>query len=249
MSTGPRVIGHIWETPVIVRGNTWLPATQIGAFLAMFWYGKQRSPERPLHHQVILAGMSSSVMLGSEWAHNLSHLVIAHKIGKPMDEFHILFGMPRCIYYELDDPNVLPRQHIQRSLGGPLLNASVLPLLLRLRQQSKPGSLAYELWHAAVSMNLFLATVSFLPIPGIDGGPIVKWILVKEGYTPHEADRAVQRVNGPLAVLLGISALISWAKKKRFYALLFGILSGSALGVYMGWIKESEILQSTYHRR
>jgi hypothetical protein len=54
MRTGPRVIGHIWETPVIVRGNTWLPATQIGAFLAMFWYGKARYTNRGFPSDVLV---------------------------------------------------------------------------------------------------------------------------------------------------------------------------------------------------
>jgi len=244
MAKPSRVIGHLWETPVIVSGKTWFPATQIGAFLAMFWYGKQRSPDRPLLNQITLAGMTSSVILGSEWAHNLAHLSIAHKIQKPMDEIHILFGIPRCIYYDLDDPDVHPRQHILRSLAGPLLNAGVLPFLLHLRRRSNPGSMARELWDAAVGMNLFLATVSLLPIPGIDGGPVVKWSLVGRGYDPREADRAVQRVNGPLAVILGIVTMLAYLRKKRFLAVLLGLLSGTALGVFLGWIKESEVLQS-----
>ena len=142
MNTEHRVIGHIWETPVVVRDNTWFPITQIGAFLLMFWYGKQRAPDQPIHKRLLTAGMTSTAILGSEWVHNLSHLAIAHKIQKHMDEFHILFGMPRCIYFDLHDPNIQPREHIQRSLAGPVVNAGMVPFLVHLRQRSDPGSVA-----------------------------------------------------------------------------------------------------------
>jgi Zn-dependent protease len=245
MDTEPRIVGHFWETPVLVRGVTWLPVAQLATFLVMFWYAKQRSPERPIGQRLCIAGMTTAAILGSEWAHNMSHLVVAHAIHKPMDEFQILLGMPRCIYFDLDDPDVTPRQHIQRSLAGPLLNTGLLPLLIHLRRSSVPGSLARELWDTAVGMNIFLATVSLLPIPGIDGGPILKWSLVEGGYSPQEADQTVRRVNGPLAAILGIGALLAYLRRKRFLALLLGLLSGSALGVFLGWIKESDILQST----
>ncbi len=249
MDMTPRILYHLWETPIIVRGMTWLPITQVGAFLAMYGYGRHRSPGRPLHERIVMASVTSSIMLGSEWAHNLAHLVMAHQLGKPMDELHILFGMPRCIYFDLDDPLVTPRQHILRSLAGPLFNASLLPLLSRLRKDSEAGSMARELWDAAVGMNIFLATVSLLPIPGIDGGPMLKWTLVERGHQPDTADEIVRQVNGPLALLLGLGALIAFLRKKRFLASLLGMLSASALGVFLGWIRESKVLQLSNGRR
>jgi Zn-dependent protease len=188
-------------------------------------------------------------MLASEWAHNLSHLAAAHKLGKPMDELHIILGMPRCIYFNLDDTDVAPLEHIQRSIAGPLLNAAVLPLLVRLRQGCDPGSMACELWDAAIGMNIFLATVSLLPIPGIDGGPMLKWGLVERGYLPGQADETVRRVNGLLALILGAGALLAKARKKHFLSLLLGALASTALGVFFGWIKETEILQSSNIRK
>ena len=249
MDLNSRIIGYLWETPILVNSKTWFPASQLGAFLLMFWYGQHRAQGRPLHKQVLLAGMTSSVILGSEWAHNLSHLIGAHVLGKPMDEMHIIFGMPRCIYFDLDDPQVRPQQHIQRSLAGPLFNAALLPLLSQLRRGSAPGSMARELWDAAVAMNIFLVTASMLPIPGIDGGPILKWSLVQRGLEPDQADVIVRRVNGPLAVLLALGALLAFLRKRRFLSALLGVLSGSALGVYASWIKESEILQLSNARR
>jgi Zn-dependent protease len=240
-----RIVGYLGETPVVVRGHTWLPLTQLATFLVMFWYKSQHPSQRPMGERLVFAGLASTAILGSEWAHNLAHWTISQKLHKPMDEFQILFGMPRCIYYDLNDPNVTPHQHILRSLAGPLLNASLIPLLVRLRKDSQPGSVAHEIWDSAVGMNVFLAIVSLLPIPGIDGGPILKWSLVDQGKTPEQADQVVQNINGPLAVLLGLGSIFAYLRRKRFWALLLGMLSSLALGVFLGWIQESEILQST----
>jgi Zn-dependent protease len=245
MAEEVRVVGYLGDTPVVVRGHTWLPLTQLATFLVIFWYNSRRSMKRSMGERIALAGLTSTAILGSEWAHNLAHWTISHKLHKSMDEFQILFGMPRCIYYDLNDPAVTPHQHILRSLAGPLLNASLIPLLVRLRKGCQPGSMAHEIWDAAVGMNVFLATVSLLPIPGIDGGPILKWSLVDQGKTPEQADQVVQNINGPLAVLLGLGSIFAYLRRKRFWALLLGMLSSLALGVFLGWIQESEILQST----
>jgi len=244
-----RVLGQLGDTPVVVRGLTWLPFTQLATFLVMVWYDRRRSPEHSTSDHILIAGMKTAVILGSEWAHNLAHLTAAHHIRKPMDELQIILGMPRCIYHDLEDADVSPRQHIQRAAAGPLLNASLLPLLSTLRRGSHPGSLARELWDAAVGMNIFLSTVSLLPIPGIDGGAILKWSLVNQGRSPTQADGIVRQVNGPLAAILGLGSVLAYLRGKRFVALLLGALAGSAMGVFLGWIKESELLQSPNSRR
>jgi hypothetical protein len=244
MAEEVRTIGYLGDTPVVVRGHTWLPLTQLAASLVVFWYNSRRPTKRSLSERLALAGLTSTAILGSEWGHNLAHWTISHQLHKPMDELQILFGMPRCIYYDLNDPTVTPRQHILRSLAGPFLNASLIPLLVRLRKGCQPGSMAHEIWDAAVGMNVFLATVSLLPIPGIDGGPILKWSLVDQGKTPEDADQVVRSVNGPLAVLLGLGSVFAYLRRKRLWALLLGMLAGTALGVFLGWIEESEILQS-----
>lgn len=244
-----RVLGQLGDTPVIVRGLTWLPFTQLATFLVMVWHGRRRSPNRPAGDRIAIAGMTTTAMLSSEWAHNLAHLTVANQIRKPMDELQIILGMPRCIYHDLDDTEVSPRQHILRAAAGPLFNASLLPLLSMLRRGSQPGSLARELWDAAVGMNVFLATVSLLPIPGIDGGPILKWTLVNHGHTPSDADQVVRQVNGPIAAILGLGSALAYLRGKRFIALLFGLLSGSALAVFLGWIEETKLNNSTIAQR
>jgi len=86
------------------------------------------------------------------------------------------------VYYDINDETVTPRQHIVRALGGPICNALILPFALLFRRLARQGSMARDVANAAVGMNAFLCTASLLPIPGIDGGPALKWALVERGY-------------------------------------------------------------------
>jgi hypothetical protein len=248
MNQEAQTLTYLGRTPVIVHATNWFPISQVSAFMLMIWYGRSHNPDRAIPERILVAGLSSFLMLGSEWAHNTAHLVASQLTQAPMDEFQIVFGIPRCIYYDLDDPRVSPREHIIRSAAGPIFNLSLLPLILAKKRASKPGSSSQEIWDIFLKTNIFLSCVSLLPIPGIDGGPILKWSLVEHGASPEEADQIVRQVNGPLAILLGMGAGLAALRKKRLLALLLGTLATSALGIFLGLIKESEIFQSKSKR-
>ena len=182
-----------------------------------------------------------AVVLGSEWCHNLAHLITSNWIDKPMDQIRIQAGMPRCIYHEINDKDVTSRQHIARSLGGPIISLLLLPVTGLMRTLTKPDSIAGETAKTAFQTNLFLSLVSLLPIPGIDGGAILKWSLVDRGKKVEDADQVVQKTNGPLAVLLGLFS--SWAFLSTkillgFFSLMLGVTS---LSIFTGWLKEEDV--------
>jgi Zn-dependent protease len=87
-------------------------------------------------------------------------------------------------------------------------------------------------------MNLFLCTASLLPIPGIDGGPILKWALVERGSTPAEADETVISVNRVVGGGLGVAAGIALKRQRRFLGSILAMFAALALGVGFGLIKE-----------
>jgi Zn-dependent protease len=178
------------------------------------------------------------VFLGSEWGHNLAHAAVAGMLGKPADGIRIQLGLPRLIYKNLDDPTVTPREHILRALGGPLFNALLLPLAILIRRRTSPGSAARHVADIAVGTNTFLSTGSLLPIPGIDGGPILKWALVEGGRPIPEADEVVRKVNGLLAGGLGAAAVVAHRRRRRLLGMLAGLFAAIAFGVASGVIKE-----------
>ena len=230
--------GRLFNAPLTGKGVSWLPVTQLATWLVMAWLAKKRLPERSWSQSLGVGALSMPVVLGSEWCHNLAHAAAADWIGKPVDAIRVILGMPRLVYYDLNDESVTPRQHIIRALGGPLVNLLILPFALLLKSRTKPESAARDIANAAVATNAFLPSMGMLPIPGIDGGAVLKWGLVEKGKTIHEADDVIRKVDGVLGCLFSIVGVVC-LKKRRWIAggviLQFAAL---ALGVVLGIIKE-----------
>jgi Zn-dependent protease len=236
-----KTIGRVFNTPLIVEGHTWIPLSQVGAWLIMSWVAGRKRPHLKLRERLSTGALTMPVLLSSEWCHNLAHAYTANAIGKPMDGIKLLWGMPRCVYEDLNDPTVTPRQHIARSVGGPIFNLLLLIVAAIARFFTRPESTAREVADTAISTNAFLTTVSLLPIPGIDGGPILKWSLVERGCEIKKADQLVRKVDGLLGIILAFLSGTAFKRKKRFIGFLAGLLSMVSFGVFGGWIREDEI--------
>ena len=89
-----------------------------------------------------------------------------------------------------------------------------------------------------VITNAAIAVGGILPIPGIDGGAILKWGLVQKGHSTQQADRAVQKVSlGFWGGLAGICA-VAVRRRRPLLAMMAGIFAALTLGVGIGWMKE-----------
>ncbi len=238
---GEQVFGIIGKTPITKVGYTWIPLTQLILWAVFTRSAARRKPENSRMQWSQEGFLKMAVMLGSEWCHNLAHLITSNWIGKPMDKMRIQFGMPRCIYQEINDQDVTPRQHITRSLGGPIINILLLPVTGLARLLTKPDTIAGEIAKTAYQTNLFLTLISLLPIPGIDGGPILKWSLVESGKTIQEADQVVQKANGPLALILGLFSSWAFLTRKILLGVLSLMLGGISLSIFAGWLKEDDV--------
>jgi Zn-dependent protease len=180
------------------------------------------------------------LVLGSEWGHNLAHAASAHWVGKPVDAIRIVWGMPLLVYYDVNDQHVTAKQHIVRALGGPAFNLSLLPFVWLIKEFSKDDSMLKDLGNFLFATNAFIGIGGFLPIPGVDGGPILKWSLVERGYTIQEADNAIRKVNGVLGTALGGALIIAAKKKHWVWTGIFGMFAVTAFGIATGLIIEQE---------
>ena len=233
-----KVVGRVFDTPLVVKGKTWFPLVQMAAWLILSWVAGRRKPERTWGQRLAIGAVIMPVVLGAEWCHNLAHAAAARWIGKPMDAIRILWGMPLLIYYDINDQNVKPRQHILRALGGPLFNTFAWVAAILLRRGARPGSTLGEVAEAAEKMNGFIAGVGLLPIPGIDGGPILKWSLVELGRTPVEADLVVRKVNGVLGAGLAGAGAAALKRRRWLEGGILVLLAGAALSIATGLLKE-----------
>ena len=233
-------VGRVFATPLRVKGFTWFPLTQCIVWGIMSWIAGKTRPDRSLGERMRIATFTMPVVLGSEWGHNLAHAAAANWIGKPMDAMRITWGMPLCVYYDINDDSVTPRQHILRALGGPLFSFILLVLSSVLRRITPKESLFREVADVSYTTNAFISTVSLLPIPGIDGGPILKWSLVERGRTVEEADQAIRKVDSGLGIALSVFSGAAISRGRRVIGLLSAMLAVMSFGVALGWIKEQE---------
>jgi Zn-dependent protease len=233
-------VGWVWDTPVKVKGLTWLPLTQGAVLVVMAWLAGRNQPDRSPAEKMRVAAMTMPVILGSEWCHNLAHVAAAQWIGKPMDALRITWGMPLCVYYDINDASVMPGQHILRSMGGPLVSSTLFLLSMVVQRFSPRDSTLREVANIAAGTNAFLSVVSLLPIPGIDGGAILKWSLVERGHEISEADAIVRRVDAGVGFALTLIAGAAISRGRRFLGLLSSMLALLSFGVALGWINEQE---------
>lgn len=233
-------IGKVFGTPLLVKGITWLPITQVIALFGLVWWAGKRKPSRSIVQRFVVGALSMPVVLGAEWGHNLAHAKAAILTGKPMDALVIQFGMPRVYYKSLDDHDVTPREHILRASGGPVFNLIFMLLWRIIRIFTKDGTILGDVTDAAVAANTFLCTVSLIPVPGIDGGPILKWSLVDRGFKENEADEVVRKVNGWTSPLYLMLAAFFLKKRQHLLAMIFFQFSAIAYAFFRKWIREEE---------
>lgn len=233
-------VGSLFGTPVVVKDLTWLPLTQLAVWFLMAWLAGRGRPDRLWRTRLVTGALTMTTILGSEWCHNLAHSAAAWLVGKPMDALRVTWGMPLVVYYDINDETVTPRQHIARALGGPAFNALLLPFALLFRRFAPKGTVPREVADAAAGMNLFLSTASLLPIPAIDGGPVLKWALVARGSTPEGADGTVKAVDRVLGGGLGVAAGVAFKKRRRFLGAILAMLSLISLVYGFGLLKEQE---------
>jgi hypothetical protein len=236
-----QVFARLGETEITRQGMTWLPVTEFVIWGIFSSSSRRRNPGRSWFRAGLEGLCQMLAMLGSEWGHNTAHLLASHLVEKPMDQFRIQFGLPRCVYHELNDRDVAPRDHLVRALGGPIFNLLILPFAAAAKRLTKKETIAGMTARTAWDTNLFLSLVSLLPIPGIDGGPILKWSLVERGKTTREADETVRKVNGPLALVLGLISSGAFLKKKPLLGFLSLMLGGISLSIFAGWLKEEDV--------
>ena len=233
-----KVVGYIFDAPLVIKNWSWIPMAQFMAWLMLSREAVRKNPEWSWWKRFGIGGLKMSVILGSEWCHNLAHAAAAKWIGKPVDEIRVVLGMPLLVYHDVEDRTVTPRQHIFRALGGPIVNIFLLAGTDYLKRFTKADTSACEVVDASHGVNLILLVAGLMPQPGLDGGAMLKWILVSKGLTPKEADKTVRCSNYAAAAGLAGAAVAASKKSKKAWSMLFGGLAALSLAVATGLLRE-----------
>jgi Zn-dependent protease len=236
----PTVIGRVSSTPLVVKGWTGLPLLELLTFGIFSMINGHDHPGWSRQKRLSIGALSSAILFGSEWCHNLAHAAVAEWIGKPVDAIRIFFGTPLLIYYDLNDQQVSPAQHMLRALGGPIFNALMVPLSWFARQLTSKDSLANYCADFALKVNTFLSMAAFLPIPGLDGGSLLKWSMVKGGRDLAVADETVKTVNRITGMNLAAASGIAFKKCHAWTAISLALCGVISLAVGFGLLREHE---------
>ncbi len=234
------VVGHVFGTPMVVKGWTGLPVLELGSWIVLTCVAGRKQPDWSLRKRLSAGAITTAIILGFEWCHNLAHAAVASSIGKPVDAIRIFFGTPLLIYYDINDQQVDPTQHISRAMGGPIFNALMIPFAWLARCYSQEGTLSHYVANFALGTNMFISMVSLLPIPGIDGGPILKWSLVEAGRTRAEADGIVRGVNLAMGSGLSVAAGVALKKRRKWLAAAIAAFAATSLVIGLGLLKEQK---------
>jgi len=234
----PTIIGHVFNTPLVVKGITGIPLLELVAWGMLSWVAGRNHPEWSSVKKVTAGALTSLILFASEWGHNLAHTAAAQRIGKPVDAVRIAWGTPLLIYYDINDQNVSPRQHILRASGGPIFNALLVPICWLGKQLTQEDTLPRYVADFALGTNIFISTVALLPIPGIDGGPILKWSLVERGQSPQIADETVKKVNLALGSGLAVTAGVALKKRRKWLGVTIGAFALTSLAIGLGLLRE-----------
>jgi hypothetical protein len=235
-----KTIGRVFGTPVKIQGWTWLPVNQVLLWGYFAWQSLQKHASWSLGQHLGLGGLRMVVFLGSEWFHNLAHVAAARAAGQPVDALRVIAGMPVLLYEQPEHPSITPRQHILRSLAGPLSSFWLLIMSKFFQLGTRPGSAAREVADTAVVMNTFIASAACLPVPVFDGGPTLKWSLIARGVSPARSEALIRRANQVIGPGLIGAAAAAASKRSWFLALVVGLLGVISLSVGFGRAEQAK---------
>jgi Zn-dependent protease len=231
-------IAHVFGAPVVAKGGTGIPLLELVAFGIFTLIARRNHPNWTQQRKLSIGALSAAILFGSEWCHNLAHVVVARAIGKPVDAVRVFFGTPLLIYYDVNNEKVSASQHMLRATGGPVFNALMAVISWLARQFTAEGSLACYCADFALKVNALLLTASLLPIPGLDGGSLLKWSFVKHGLSLQEADEGVKKVNILVGSGLATASTIAIKKRKVWHGVGLGLFAIISFAIGFGLLKE-----------
>lgn len=187
--------------PVKARREFWLVVVMVWAIIAVI--GTWRWPGQSILAYVLVGGVGLLLGMLADVGHACAHTIGAKMAHAPTAMILLGADMPRTLY---KDEKKRPSQHIARSMGGPIyswIGIGIGLLALRLTAPQTAARYLAEIW---TFMNAMIGIAIFAPIPLVDGGVILKWLLVIGGQDEEYADTIVRRIDIVLTVLLLIGA-------------------------------------------
>ncbi len=157
------------------------------------------------------------VLFASVTAHELSHSVVAMRLGLKVRDIVLL---PIGGVSEIEGMDTSPQVESRVAIAGPLMSVAIgvicLVLALAVGSSVWPPTLSASDWLVRIGwLNLALAAFNLIPALPMDGGRVLRSLLARFG----DAGRAT-RVAAGLAAVLGIGMIVVGVKYDIFLVLI-----------------------------
>jgi hypothetical protein len=208
------------KTPVQARPSAIIGL--LGTFVLGYGIADSMRPRWPAPAKVLLAVVTTQFIQVAYTIHTAGHINSARRAGAPMDKVVIAWGLFNNVYI---DNKVLPRQHVGRAIGGPVVSAATTggaALAYGLLKWVPIVGALLESWFYA---NAIILAGSAFPSPHFDVGAILKWTVA--GRTGEEAlgEEAVQAAGSLSFGALALVALWFLIRGKWRAAITVGLLA------------------------
>ena len=223
---------RIFNTPVNIKPIVLVNLIVLWGFAT--WFGLYQHPNRDLWMGLLVGFMSMILLIFADFGHAIAHIFSARYAKAPMDEILITAGMPRTLY---TDNNVSPATHRMRAFGGPVFSTLGLLLSILIYLITTNYLVLRELAAWSIGGHGFILLGCLLPLPIVDGGTILKWIMVEKGRTESEADKALRQVNWLIGGVVGIVGAALLFVQMWIAGLIFVGVGGIAIASSMGKIR------------
>jgi len=221
------------HVPVVARSDFWPDLILLPGVLA--FVAGLRNPRRTWRQRLGIGLLAMPIAIFADIGHAMAHTISARWAGAPMDEIYLTSGMPRTLYKNNAVP---PQTHIRRSLGGPIFSLISFILSGLWWRNSPKGSLSRDLSLASLAGHSFILAGSIVPLPMVDGGIMLKWILVERGQSVEQAETTVRKTSLVLgAVFLGLGALVGVIGKRKLVSGLLAAGGAAGIAAGQGWLK------------
>jgi hypothetical protein len=193
----------IFKTQIHIHPAVFLLVVAIWA--GATWLNLYLFPSRGFWQTLLIGFATMILLILADFGHAFAHIFSARLAGAPMDEVRItITQMPHTLY---KNNSVSPNVHRMRAMGGPLFNAVCLLLSAVAFYLAPTGWVVHELagWSAAAHSMMLI--MSLAPLPIVDGGTLIKWTLVKKGWSESLAEKTALQTGwtvGIVATLLGL---------------------------------------------
>lgn len=161
-----RIVFTLLDVPFTAAPNSWQfvpPKIVIGLIVALVLLR-----DEPLEARILWGVIFGALLLVALLLHITGHILSSRLVAPAMTEAHITPVLIQT-FYQSDPPDVAPRVHLIRSLGGPIMNLALGVIALLIGQVVHHEALAFF-----TGANLILAGIVLLPFPTVDG-EVIWW--------------------------------------------------------------------------